>query len=80
MSRDEIHHLVDRIPDDELPAARRFLEYLAVNPAYRAALSAAIDDEAVTASDAEMIARARRELDSGRVTSHDDVLREFGLG
>lgn len=39
MSRDTLHDLVDRIPEDELPAAKRFLEYLAVNPACRAALS-----------------------------------------
>jgi len=31
MSRDTLHDLVDRIPEEELPAARRFLEYLAVS-------------------------------------------------
>jgi hypothetical protein len=48
MSRDTLHSLVDRIPEEELPAAQRFLEYLAVSPAYRAALCAAPDDEPVT--------------------------------
>jgi hypothetical protein len=52
MSRDILHDLVDRIPEEELPAAKRFLEYLAVSPAYRAALSAAPDDEPVTEADA----------------------------
>jgi hypothetical protein len=28
MSRDSLHDLVDRIPEEELPAAKRFLEYL----------------------------------------------------
>jgi hypothetical protein len=27
-TRDELHHLVDELPDGELDAARRFLEYL----------------------------------------------------
>jgi len=79
MSRDTLHDLVDRIPEEELPAARRFLEYLAVSPACRAALSAEPDDEPVTEADALAIARAREDVRAGRVSSQDEVLREFGL-
>jgi len=79
MSRDTLHNLVDRIPEEELPAAQRFLEYLAVSPAYRAALSAAPDDEPVTESDATAMDRAREEVRAGKVISHDEILREFGL-
>jgi hypothetical protein len=80
MSRDTLHDLIDRIPEEELPAAKRFLEYLAVSPAYRAALSAAPDDEPVTEADATAIARAREEVRAGKVISHDEILRDFGLG
>ena len=79
MSRDTLHNLVDRIPEEELPAAQRFLEYLAVGPAYRAALSAAPDDEPVTEGDATAIARAHEEVRAGKVIPHAEVLREFGL-
>jgi len=79
MSRDTLHNLVDRIPEEELPAAQRFLEYLAVSPAYRAALSAAPDDEPVTEGDGAAIARAREEVRAGKVVSHAEILREFGL-
>ena len=79
MSRDPLHDLIDRIPEEEIPAARRFLEYLVVSPAYRAALSAPTDDEPVTAADSAAIARAHAEVLSGRVSSHDEILREFGL-
>jgi len=79
MSRDTIHALVDRIPESELPAAERFLEYLAVSPAYRAALSASLDDEPVTDSDVMAIDRAHNEVRAGKVISHDEILREFGL-
>ena len=79
MSRKTLHDLIDRIPDGELSAARRFLEYLASNPAYRAALAAPPDDEPVTSSDAEAIAKVREDLRAGRAVSHEDVLREFGL-
>jgi hypothetical protein len=79
MSREPLHNLVDRIPEEELPAAKLFLEYLIVNPAYRAALSAPPDDEPLTQADVAAIARARDEVRAGKVVSHDEVLREFGL-
>jgi hypothetical protein len=74
MTRETLHGLIDRIP-----AARRFLEYLASSPAYRAALAAPQDDEPVTEGDAGAIDAAREDVRAGRVVSHDEVLREFGL-
>jgi len=79
MSREALHSLIDRIPEGELPAAQRYLEYLATNPAYRVAWSAPPDDEPVTEGDAVAIARARDEVRHGQVVSHDEILREFGL-
>lgn len=55
----------------------RFLEYLAINPAYRTAWSASRDDEPVTDGDAAAIARAREEVRTGKVIANEDVLREF---
>lgn len=78
MSREPLHALLDRIPEEELPAAKRFLEYLAINPAYRTALSAPPDDEPVTEADAAAIARALDDVRAGSVASHEDILREFG--
>jgi hypothetical protein len=79
MSRQTLHELIDRIPEEELAAAQRFLEYLAVSPAYRAALSAPLDDEPVTPGDADATARTRGGLSTGKVIPHEDVLREFGV-
>jgi hypothetical protein len=79
MSRDTLHDLVDRIPEAELPAAKLVLEYLAVGQAWRAALAGPPDDEPVTDADAAAIARARDEVRAGKVTSHEEILREFGL-
>jgi hypothetical protein len=79
MSRDTLHQLVDRIPEGEVSAAQRFLEYLASSPAYRVALSAPPDDEPVTEGDVAAINRARNDIQAGRVVSHEDILREFGL-
>jgi hypothetical protein len=79
MSRDTLHELIDRIPEGELSAARRFLEYLASSPAYRTALLAPPDDEPVTEADAQAIRRALDEVRAGKTVSHDEFLREFGL-
>ncbi len=79
MSREMLRELIDRIPDRELPAAQRFLEYLASNPAYRAALVAPPDDESVTSGDVEAIRKADEDVRAKRTVSHDEVRREFGL-
>lgn len=79
MNRDSLHSLIDRIPESDLLAAQRFLEHLVVSPAFRAAHTAPLDDEEVTQGDGEAMVRAQAELDAGRVTLHDDVLRAFGL-
>jgi hypothetical protein len=80
MNREALHDLVNRIPENDLAAAQRYLQYLAASPAYRAALSAPPDDEPVTADDSEAIEKAAGEIRAGKVASHDDILREFGLG
>jgi hypothetical protein len=79
MSRETLHDLVDRIPEEELAAAGRFLEYLAVSSAYRAAFFAPPDDEPVTDADAAAIARAREEVRAGNTIPHNEILREFGV-
>ena len=78
MARERLHTLIDRIPEAEISAAQRFLEYLASTPAFRAANLATPDDELVTQGDAEAIARARKDIESGRVVPQDEILREFG--
>jgi hypothetical protein len=79
MAREALHDLIDRIPEMEIGAARRFLEYLVSAPALRAALSAPDDDEPVTEGDAEAISRAMEDIKAGRTVSHDEILREFGV-
>ena len=79
MNREALHELIDSIPESEIVAAQRVLERIARDAAFRAAMSAPQDDEAVTAGDAEAVVRARKDFKAGRVVSHDEVLREFGI-
>jgi len=41
--------------------------------------TATLDDEEVTRADEESMARAQADIEAGRITPHEDVLREFGL-
>jgi len=75
MAREALHDLIDRIPEAGLPAAKRFLEYLASSVAF----AAPPDDEPITKGDVEAIVRARNDIEGGRVVSHEDILREFGV-
>jgi hypothetical protein len=79
MTREALHELIDRIPEGEIVAAQRFLEYLASSAAFRATLSAPPDDEPVTRGDAESIACAHEDIRAGKVISHEEILREFGV-
>ena len=55
------------------------MEFFDTSAAFRAALSAPPDDEPVTRGDAEAIERANQDVQAGRVVSHDEILREFGI-
>ena len=79
MTRESLHELIDRIPEEEIAAAQRFLEVLATSAALRAARSAPPDDEPITSGDADAIALAPRDIQAGKVVSHEEILREFGV-
>jgi hypothetical protein len=74
--RRELHTLVDQIPAGDLPAARKILRALA-DPVWQSIVAAPLDDDPETEEERAEVEAARSETGSG--TSHDDVLREFGL-
>ncbi|MBI5281702.1 MAG: hypothetical protein HY858_08485 [Candidatus Solibacter usitatus] len=65
IDRQHLHQLLDELPESELWKVR-----LALCPS---------DDEPVTDQEAAALLRAEEEVRSGRVVSHEDVLKEFGL-
>jgi hypothetical protein len=81
-ARKELFDLVSNLPDDEVPAARRYLQYLrdlGNDPVWRSAQDAAIDEEEETAEEAEAVAEARKELAEGKGMTTDELRRELGL-
>ena len=79
-TKEALHRLVDRLPESELAAAHRLLEYLHAggDPVLRAFLAAPEDDEAETPEEATAVREARERVRSGEVTSHEDLARELG--
>jgi predicted transcriptional regulator len=72
--RQVLHVLVDELPDDDLVAAKRFLEYLRFrsHDPLRALLDVApLDDEPVTDEDLAAIREGRAEKARGEVVSHE---------
>lgn len=78
VQKKHLHELVDALPDNEVPAAQRYLEFLRQQgeDPVRAALDAApIDDEPETEDEARAVAEAR----GGKVVSHAEAKRRLGL-
>ena len=74
--RQDLHALVDHIPAGDVPAARKILRAL-MDPVELSLLSAPVDGEPETEDERAAVERALAEPGPG--TSHEQVLREFGL-
>jgi len=78
--KERLHSLVEDLPAQEVHAALRFVEYLrreASDPVARALREAPLDDEPLTADDLEALEAGQRDLQEGRVVSHDEARREL---
>jgi hypothetical protein len=80
-TRDSFHRLIDELPESELTAAERFLNYLraTADPVLRALLEAPLDDEPETEDERRAVQEAREELGRGEVRRLEEVRRELGL-
>ncbi len=78
-ARQQLHDLVDDLPDDEIPAARRYLEYLRVvgDPLLRALSAAPLDDEPETPEEAAAVAEAYADVAAKRTVSQDEARRRL---
>ena len=64
-SRDHLVELSERLPERELPAAERFLEFLCADPVSRTLALAPDDDEPESAFERQAVALARGEFERG---------------
>ena len=82
-AREQIHRLVDALPDDALDTAGQVLAELSVplpaDPVTTALAEAPMDDELVTPGDAEAIAEGERDVEEGRVVAAAALRARLGL-
>ena len=80
-ARAAIHRLVDELPDGELRAAKRYMEYLRnmKDPLVRKLSEAPYDDEPETEEERAAVAEAYEDIAAGRVYTAEEVKRELGL-
>lgn len=75
----QLVELATRVPLSDIRTARRVLEALIVDPLWLALESAPYDDEAVTPEDETALAEAEVAFSQGKITPHEEILREFGI-
>ena len=82
-AKEKLYHLIDELPESELHAAERFLEYLRdmgrCDPVLLALENAPFDDEPETEEERAAVQEAREALARGEVVSDEQLRRELGL-
>ncbi len=76
IARDELHAILDAVPEDRLSAAREALAAL-VDPVLLALLNAPEDDEPLTDQDLAALAEGRADQEYGRTISLDEYVARF---
>ena len=83
-ARESLHDLIDHLPEGELHAARRFLEFLVADqthddPLIRALAAAPDDDEELSAEEEARMSAAydRFARGEGRYLSNDEMARRL---
>lgn len=81
-TRERLHRLVDELPESELHAAERYLDFLrtAGDPLLRALAAAPVDDEPLTPDDEAAIAEARAEYERGASIPWEELRKELLRG
>ena len=79
--RQRLHQLIDKLPDEQILAAERYLDSLCrdIHPVVRAMRSAPIDDEPLTDEDRAAIQEGRREIAAGHGIPNERIRRKLGL-
>lgn len=79
-TKQELHRLIDELPDSEVDEAARMLKGLWSDDEGLPAVlrDAPLDDEPETPEEREAVREALEDLRAGRVVSNDELRRELG--
>ena len=76
--REHAHELIDHLPEAQLSAVVGLLETI-VDPVAAALRNAPLEDEEISAEEAQAVAEAREWLKHNKPIPHEEILAEFGL-
>ena len=82
VNREELHRLIDEIPENEIPSARSYLRWLrdeSADPVRYALDHAPLDDEPETEEERQAMKEGKADLQEGRVLTTDELKRELGI-
>jgi hypothetical protein len=77
-TKEHAHVLIDLVAPTQLPVVVELLEKM-VDPVALSLANAPFEDEEISEAEEVAAAQARAEGYRGSVTSHEDLLKEFGL-
>lgn len=80
-AKERLYRLIDQIPEREIHAAERYLEYLTEHgdPFMRALLNAPESDESLSDEDREALEEGRAALAAGDVVTDEELRAELGI-
>ena len=73
------HDLVDRVPDDQMTAAVRFLEFLLVDPVDRTLATAPVEDEEISTEEEQAVARSKEWFKHNEGIPSEQVVTDLGF-
>ena len=81
VNRQEIKDLIDGLPDYELHAVKRFIQYVrdVDDPVLRSLIEAPWDDEPVTEEDVAAFTETDEDFRTGNVFTQEEIEKELGL-
>ena len=81
VNRQELKDLIDSMRDHELPAIKRYLQFLRYldDPVARSLAEAPVDDEDTTEEDFAAFRKTDDDFRTGDVATQEDLEREFGV-
>lgn len=81
MSKDQLHELIDALPESEIYSAERYLQFLLVKMQNQRILkafeNAPEEDEAPDAEELEAIKEAEKDITEGKVEPFDKVMKDL---
>ena len=73
------HALLERVPDDQMTAAVRFLEFLLLDPMDRALATASVEDEEISEAEEAAVARSKEWFKHNEGIPFEQVVAELGF-